>query len=319
MNMANYNVSNEDKIKCVERELDVYDIRGYDSKIKDYIEALDDTTLALSFIAFDVRCKEMNMHNFLIDYYKGAIPVDIDKKIFCRTFWATPGYDSFDDAKKDYDFYEYLDSDKHRFYDKYLSPFFIRECQIKLGGFSTCTLKVANDLMPLLALDHGKKVLEIMAGNGLWSAAINTVVARNRLPLNIVSYATDIKVDYAIKYRQQFTPVFKCDCIEAIKDYDFDYVLCSWPREDSPICEAIVEMNKKNPDAVMIYIGEGYGGCCASEKFFEEYAVPLDMEDINNPLYRAHTSLEDINRNFRQWEGMHDHIYLLKCNPDKLK
>ena len=88
--------------------------------------------------------------------------------------------------------------------------------------------------------------------------------------------------------------------MEAIKKYgkDYDILLCSWPRESSNITEALLTMREVNPDMVMIYIGELYGGCCAGDDFFREANI------IDDP------KLDSVH--LKRWETIYDSIVLIK-------
>ena len=105
---------------------------------------------------------------------------------------------------------------------------------------------------------------------------------------------TDLKVDNDCfkNYTNTWVDVEEIDCIEAIKKYgaDVDFIICSWPRNSSPMVEVIDMMRKVNPDCILIYIGESTWGCNACDEFFD-YANPV-------------SGFEPID--VKKWSGIHD-------------
>lgn len=59
-------------------------------------------------------------------------------------------------------------------------------------------------------------------------------------------------------------------------------------------------MRDTNPSAMMIYIGEGKGGCTASNKFFES-VIPVEDEAFENAVegYRSAYRIHDRIRLFQ--------------------
>ena len=93
------------------------------------------------------------------------------------------------------------------------------------------------------------------------------------------------------------------DCVESIDKYgkDIDIVIISWPYMDSHAYNTIKQLHRVNPKALIVYIGEGCGGCTANDDFFHHFKEITDDDLFNN-----------ISANFEQWDGLHDYVALGK-------
>lgn len=164
----------------------------------------------------------------------------------------------------------------------------IRDEIIQLSSFVVIDQSLAKSLAEYIG---ERKVLEIMAGTGCLAKALSDQ--------GVSIHPTDIFEDtYCFDgYQNLFMDVEQMDCIEAIEKYakEYDILLCSWPRSESPIIEALQTMRRENPNMVMLYIGEGYEGCCAPDDFFEE-AELVEIPSIT----------------LKRWGGIYDSIYLYK-------
>lgn len=58
--------------------------------------------------------------------------------------------------------------------------------------------------------------------------------------------------------------------------------------------------------ALVVYIGEGYGGCTADDQFHEHYDSIEDDEIFNKVVV-----------NYERWWGLHDYPQLGKYSEDK--
>ena len=156
-------------------------------------------------------------------------------------------------------------------------------------------------ITPLSKWIGDRKCLEIMAGHGAFSFALQSV--------NTSIIATD-SFEWENKYRTYdfnailWTDVEKIDAVSAIRKYgkDVDIIICSWPpyNEDTAT-KCLLEMRKVNPNCVMLYIGEGQGGCTADDSFFETVEIVED-ETFDNCF----------NGNYTRWCGIHDYPMLVK-------
>lgn len=148
--------------------------------------------------------------------------------------------------------------------DIYWIPSKLREAYIPFMGFSFINLEYVDNLANFL---KGKKVLEVMAGNGLLSLLLEErgvdIIATDIAPGENNHY--DIRNVYNDK-------IETLDAVEAIRKYgrSVDYVIMSWPPYDNPIATKVMRAIKEvNNDIRVIYIGEQEGGCTADYKFFD--------------------------------------------------
>lgn len=171
-----------------------------------------------------------------------------------------------------------------------LNPEIIREKIINLSSYCL----VSKDWIRVLSsLLKGKRCLEIMSGLGMLSKALQDE--------KIEIIATDSK-EWEFDDDLYWTEVKTMDAISAIEVYgrDMDFIICSWIPYASDIGrKVLLKMREVNPKLKMVYIGE-FGGCCADESFFALCEVEED-----NHIYKA-------NQIFKNWAGIHDHIYLLR-------
>ena len=136
---------------------------------------------------------------------------------------------------------------------------------------------------------NGRTCLEVMAGAG-WLAK-----ALSYHKVDII--ATD---DYSWECRQHKAmivvhPVEKIDGINAAEKYsDRDILIVSWPPHDEASIHHICkEWGNEKP---IVFIGEGDGGCCASDKFWEAFKEDDVQPSIEIP----------------RWWGLHDRLIIGK-------
>lgn len=171
-----------------------------------------------------------------------------------------------------------------------LYPEIIRDEIIKISSYCLISKDWIRVLSSLL---KGKRCLEIMSGLGMLSKALQNE--------EIEIVATDSK-EWEFDDGFYWTEVKTMDAISAIEVYgrDMDFIICSWIPYPSDIGrKVLLKMREVNPKLKMVYIGE-FGGCCADESFFALCEVEKD-----NHIYKA-------NQIFKNWAGIHDHIYLLR-------
>lgn len=168
--------------------------------------------------------------------------------------------------------------------------FKLREQWLKKGMYALVTWSW---VIPFAKWIGDRKCLEVMAGRGWLSLALQS------LGVNII--ATD---DYSwIRERnwdEPVTEVEELDAINAVEKYgkDIDLLIISWPYMDEIAYNTIKELNNINPNAQIIYIGEGMGGCTADDDFHHHF------REIENEEFQSAVS------GFQQWWGLHDRVYL---------
>lgn len=179
---------------------------------------------------------------------------------------------------------------------------------------------VAYDWIKILAEFIGKsKCLEVMAGTGLISKALQNcgvdIICTDNL-------SWENKVIYN-EWKKHFTDIESLDAIEAVKKYgkDISYIIMSWPYMDDTCYRVYQAMKEINPDCMIIYIGEGDGGCTACDEFFENTQMSLrwlySLERLESyddePFSKDVLSItEKLNEVFPSFYGIHDRISFVK-------
>ena len=63
--------------------------------------------------------------------------------------------------------------------------------------------------------------------------------------------------------------VRECDAIKAVRMYDKEVILISWPPYMDSIAAKVLKFALQTGFKYVIYIGEGQDGCCATDEFFK--------------------------------------------------
>lgn len=127
-----------------------------------------------------------------------------------------------------------------------------------------------------------RRCLEIMAGAGWLSKALHEQGISIRA-------SDDFSGDERHPKIKRVFPVMKQSALEAVKGHTYDVLIVSWPYGDSTLAEACKEWGSNLP---IVYIGEGSGGCCASDSFWDNF------EEIDNlPDFELYS-----------WPGIHDFV-----------
>lgn len=166
--------------------------------------------------------------------------------------------------------------------------FFIREDVIRYAGYSFVAYRW---LRPLATWIGNRKCLEIMGGSG--------ALSRGLQDCGVNIHCTDtfswVENKYCW-YENAWTTVECIDAVEAIYRYgkDIDLLVCSWPYTNDDCFYALQAMREVNPSSMMIYIGEGKGGCTASDKFFDSM-IPVEDKSFEKAVegYRAAYRIRD--------------------------
>ena len=165
--------------------------------------------------------------------------------------------------------------------------YFIRE-----QGFALLTEEWVK---PLARWIGDRPCLEIMCGNAYLSYALN-------------KYGCNVKATDNFSWNKEFEkmgniyPIENLDCVAAIEKYgnQVKFIICSWPYMDNNAYKSLMKMREVNSKCRMIYIGEDFGGCTANEAFF------------NNIEECYVNGFENAVANYRNWQGIHDSIRLIK-------
>ena len=162
----------------------------------------------------------------------------------------------------------------------------LRSDFIKTIGFTL----ISNDWIKPLSQWVGKrKCLEVMAGSGSLSFALQQqgvdIIATDNFSWEGSSNWNDND--------NYWTEIENIDAIEAVEKYgkDIDIIIVSWPYMDDTAYRILHTMRKVNSNCIMIYIGEGMGGCTANDEFFE------NIQEIEDEEF------EKTRSEFKQWWG----------------
>lgn len=166
---------------------------------------------------------------------------------------------------------------------------------IKQIGFSLVAL---DWIIPLFKWIGNRKCLEVMSGTGALSFALKQQ-GTDIMATDDFSWTGQNNWNQSKNY---WTDIENIDAIEAVKKYgkDVNIIIMSWPYMDDIAYKVLLKMREVNPFCIMIFIGEGYGGCTASDEFFDSIA---EVED---------ETFNDAVKEYKQWWGIHDYPQLVK-------
>ena len=150
---------------------------------------------------------------------------------------------------------------------------------------------------PLAKYLNGKKVLDVMAGNGLISLCLKhrgvDIDACDRATGKNNKYTTFRAWDYPIMPGEDYI------IGQAVNEIIYDTLLLIWPEYDGDGSDKIICDNflVTNPNGEIIFIGENEGGCTGSKDFFEAYELEY---------------FEDIGQHYISSWGIYDGIFKVK-------
>ena len=124
-----------------------------------------------------------------------------------------------------------------------------------------------------------KTVLEVNAGNGLWSYLLKML-------------GVDIKVTDINPWKKTYTEIETMDGVNAVKTYLTDVLITVWPPYQ---CEQIGQTLKQFKGNTLIYLGENRQGCTGSQEFFDELESSWELK-------------EQIK--MQNWRGLFDAMYV---------
>lgn len=176
---------------------------------------------------------------------------------------------------------EKLGADKHSFG---FTPgiFEFRTKYIHKYGFYILTKESFDNIVEIC---EGKKCIEVGCGTGFLSA--------NLVNAGISCDAVDNK-SRKYGFEEDYVEVIEYDCTK-IDFLDYDVVIMCWPCYKSDHAYQILK--NMHPGQILIYQGEGHGGCCADDQFFDHLSENFDEDE---------DSSDAINKNHVQFPGIHD-------------
>lgn len=165
-----------------------------------------------------------------------------------------------------------------------MSKYFNRELFIKKFGFALIT-----DLEIDKIKKQNKKIISVGSGSGyIEQFFINA-------GLDVICTDIDIKEFSGYDMESSHLSIEEIDSVSAVKKYNQRSVFMSWPSYNQNWAYKTLLAMKKN--RILIYIGEGYGGCTGCDKFHELLDNKFEELDFIHLI---------------QWDGIHDGIYILK-------
>jgi len=138
-----------------------------------------------------------------------------------------------------------------------------------------------------------KKVIEVGCGTGLWYKYLQYQGVN-------IKAIDNYSIDY--KFRFKANGIINKNAIKYIKKHknSYDVILMIWPPYDHDFAYNIWKNMKKG--TYLLYIGEGYDGACANDKFFNA----VEKYEINNKY------IQNMQKYFVTFMGMYDDVYLFK-------
>jgi len=142
-----------------------------------------------------------------------------------------------------------------------------------------------------------KNILEVGAGSGLWAYLLCEI---HHVPI----HATDLfNGSFLFDHRYKYLPIERLDSVSSIVKYDPEVLMMVWAPNDSPMAYNSLKAFKGN---LLVWIGEGYGGCNGDDAFFIELEENWkNVANIDMP----------------RWDSINDRCNVFQRivpNPDKL-
>lgn len=166
-----------------------------------------------------------------------------------------------------------------------LAAYSIRESYIRNIAFPLYSKEVIKILSKFL---RNKKILEVGSGFGYLARLLqNNSVNIRSIDSNTSRYYADTVLEnkYSLKH-------IVGNAIPKVRTR-YDVILMSWPDYDSDFAYKII--SKMNKGQILIYQGEGYGGCTGDAKFHDklrmQYTIPI--EDILNKYHVQFNGIHD--------------------------
>lgn len=172
--------------------------------------------------------------------------------------------------------------------------FYSRDVIIRKQGFALLNEEWIDKLVTYFG---DKKVLEVMSGCGSLAHILKTkgvdVIATDDFSWEGIA-SWNVEKNY-------WTHIENLDAITSIEKYnDRDIILMSWAYMDKTAYNCLLKMREVNKNAIMIFIGEGSGGCTANDNFYDEIDLCYENE------------CRDINSSYQNWLGIHDRVMITR-------
>lgn len=154
-----------------------------------------------------------------------------------------------------------------------------------------------NWINPLAEWIGERKCLEVMAGRGWLTHGLR----QKGVSITATDDFSWHKLNQYKKWNNLVTDVENLDAVESVEKYgrDIDILIMAWPFMDDTAYRVIKKLYEVNPNAVVLYCGEGYGGCTADESFFGSF----DRTDDE-------TFYDNVASKYTSWYGVYDRLII---------
>lgn len=176
--------------------------------------------------------------------------------------------------------------------------------QIQKMGFSIITKENFNRLVKIM---KGKKVLDVGAGGCFLSEALK-VQGIDVTTLDLKNYKSiELENETGYSFNTPYEPDILGD-IHKIDTKPYNAFIVNWPDYESEVATTVLKALKSCD--LLIYIGEGSGGCCASDNYFNLLFDMVHQKEI----------MEFDELNAEMWDdsvryyGINDNIQIFKRN-----
>jgi hypothetical protein len=163
-----------------------------------------------------------------------------------------------------------------------ISPFMVRDYLCKKYAWAIPTKEAVEFIAQY------SPIIEMGAGSGYWANLINLVGG------NIIAFDEAPPNEVTNRFFKEGTTFFsvKQGTPEIVSNYPNHTLFLCWPPYDSSMAYETLKAYKGN---VVIYVGEGSGGCTGDDQFHDLLEKEWTMtNEIKIP----------------QWYGIHDWLYL---------
>jgi len=188
------------------------------------------------------------------------------------------------------------EKDKLKFdFDKFMVPMVIRDNYLQ-HAFVAYNDELLTAMTMFCAANRIKSVSEVLCGTGWFSHWMK----RYGIP---VKHSVDNKSWIKYKRDNRFLPIVKeMDAAQHVRRCrTVQLFVMSWPYMD-PVAANVWKAMK--PGNLLLYIGEGHGGCTANDEFFE-LAGPHEVSDE----VEGFSAIQD---SFVRFWGLHDRPILYR-------